>query len=216
MKKIIIALFTLSLTALTVNAQTFVGGGMGLNYGSGQNSNDSGYEYSSSSFGFNITPMVGYFLNDNMSIGVQVSLGNSWSKYKATYPDANNSEQKQIQSRWGFNIFGRYKLLGLGIENLSLLAHGTIGVSGGNYKRIEDAITTKQPGGTSYGINAYPVLSYKLSDKLDILASCDFLTFGYRFSTVKQPDNNLKSTNHNFDLGFNSFSGLNIGFIRKF
>ena len=106
--------------------------------------------------------------------------------------------------------------MGLGIENLSLLVEGSIGVHGGSTKNTENDITTKFPDGTAYGINARPVLSYKLSDKLDVLAHCNFLTIGYSYQTQNRPDDNHKSKAHNFNLGFNSFSDLNIGFIYKF
>jgi len=145
-------------------------------------------------------------------------LGQHWSKNKTIDPnDPTNERYNKYSSEiWAFQVFGRYKLLGLGIENLSLLVQGLIGIQGNYDKQTVNEITTKYPGGTAYSINARPVLSYKLSDRLDVLAYCDFLTLGYSYQTQKRTDNDYKSKNHSFDLGFNSFSNLSIGFIYKF
>jgi len=67
-------------------------------------------------------------------------------------------------------------LLGLGIENLSLLVEGTIGIQGSNINHTENGATENTQGRTVYGINACPVLSYTISDTIDILAHCNFLT----------------------------------------
>ena len=217
MKRVIVAIFTLLVTVLAVNAQVFLGGGLGLSFNDGKSSSGS-TEYSGSGFGLNISPQVGYYLNDELAIGVSGYLGNSWSNSQRTDPDdpTNDREYKYFSGRWGINVFGRNKLMGLGIENLSLLVEGSIGVQGGSSKNTENEITTKFPGSTVYGINARPVLSYKLSDKLDVLAYCNFLTIGYSYQTQNRPDDKYKHKGHNFNLGFNSFSDLNIGFIYKF
>jgi len=217
MNRVIVAIFILLVKVLTVNAQVFVGGGLGLSFGDGKSSWGSS-ENLGSSFGLNISPQIGYSLNDDFAMGVSGYLGNTWSNSKSTDPDnpTNDREYKEFRNRWELNVFGRYKLMGLGIENLSLLVEGSIGVQGSNDKRTENKITTKYPGSTVYGINARPVLSYKLSDKLDVLAYCNFLTIGYSYQTQNSSDINHKSKYHIFNLGFNSFSDLNIGFIYKF
>ena len=217
MKKVILALFALLVAILTVNAQVFVGGGLGLSFGDGKSSSGSS-ESSISSFGFSISPQVGYYLNDDFAIGVSGYLGNSWSNNKRVDPNDPTYDREYKSSRvsWGVYVFGRYKLKGLGIENLSLLVEGSMGVQGSNDKHTENEITTKYPGTTVYGINARPVLSYKLLGRLDVLAYCNFLTIGYSYQTQNSPDFNSKSKYHNFNLGFNSFSDLNIGFIYKF
>ena len=216
MKRVIVAIFALLVTVFAVNAQVFVGGGLGLSFGSGKSSSSSS-ENSGSSFGCNFSPQVGCYLNDDLAIGVNGYLGNSWSNNKSISDDlTNDRENKSFYNSWGVNFFGRYKLIGLGIENLSLLAEGLIGVQGNNSKHTENEITTKSPCNTVYGINARPVLSYRLSERLDILAYCDFLTIGYSYQTQNMSLTSYKIKSHNFNLGFNSFSDLNIGFIYKF
>ena len=217
MKRVIVALFALLVTVITVEAQVFVGGGLGLSFSDGESSSGS-TEYSGSSFGFSISPQVGYYLTDDLSVGVSGYLASNWSKNKRIDPNdpTNDREYKYSSDRWGVNIFGRYKLLGLGIENLSLLVEGSIGVQGGKNKDTLNEITTKYPGSTVYSINARPVLSYKLSDKLNVLAYCNFLSLGYQYQTQKNSDTDNKSKLQSFNLGFNSFSDLNIGFIYKF
>ena len=213
--RIIISFVVMMAATFSGSAQVFVGGGLGISFSDG-NSSWGSTENSGSGFGFNISPQVGYFMKNDLAIGINGYLGNGWSNSKTTDPDdpTNEREYKYFRSSWGVNAFGRCKLMGLGIENLSLLVEGSIGVQGSNDKNTENGITTKYPGTTVYGVNARPVLSYKLSDKLDVLAYCDFLTIGYSYQT--RSDLNYKSKNHNINLGFNSFSDLNIGFIYKF
>ena len=211
--KVIIS-FVITMSAMfSASAQVFVGGGLGTSFSDGKSSWGS-TENSGSGFGFNISPQVGYFVKDDLAIGISGYLGNNWSDNKRTDPNdpTNDREDKYFSVSWGVNAFGRYKLMGLGIENLSLLVEGLVGVQGSNVKNTENEITTKHPGTTAYGVNARPILSYKLSDKLDVLAYCDFLTIGYSYQTNNNPDLN----SHNINLGFNSFSDLNIGFIYKF
>jgi len=216
MKRVIIAIFTLLVTGSSVNAQIFVGGSLGLNFGSGKSSVDN-FESSSSSYGFSISPQVGYYLNDDWTIGVSGSLGNSWHNGKSANlgNPASEREYKSIDNKWGINVFGRYRLMGLVIKDLALLIEGSIGVQGSSNKYTVDEITTKYPGSTIYGVNARPALSYKLLNKLDVLAYCNFLTIGYSYTTDNKQDAK-KSEHHAFNLGVNTFSNLNIGFIYKF
>ena len=216
MKRVIVAVFALLVTILTVNAQVFVGGGLGTNFGFAKNSSGI-VDYSGIHYGLSISPQVGYYLNDDLSIGLSGSVGRNGSNYKTVSTDpGNNQKRKSFSDSWGFNVFGRYKLFGLGIENLSLLVQGSIGVQGYNSEHAVNKITTKYPGETVYDITAQPVLSYKLSDRIDVLADCDFLSLGYQYQTQKNSETNSKLKIHNFNFGFNSFSVLNIGFIYKF
>ena len=215
--KVIISFVVMMAAIFSGSAQVFVGGGLGMSFGNGKSSLGS-TDNSSSGFGFNISPQVGYFMTNDLAIGVSAYLGNNWSDSKRIDPDypLNEGEQKSSRSSWGISAFGRYKLMELGIDKLSLLAEGSIGVQGSHEKHTANGSTTKYPGSTVYGVNTRPVLSYKLSDKIDVLAYCNFLTIGYNYQTNNNPELNHKSKSHNFNFGFNSFSDLDIGFIYKF
>ena len=202
---------------LEVNAQVFVGGGLELNFNNGKSSFGS-TENSASGFGFNISPQVGYYINEDWAIGVNGIIGRNWSNVNRTDLDDPTINQyfKSFNNSWGFNFFVRNKLLGFGIEDLSLLVECLVGVQGGSNKHIEGEITMKAPGSTVYSINARPVLLYKISNKLSVLAYWNFLSICYQYQTQKNSDNNYIFKNHNFNMGFNSFSSysnLNIGFI---
>jgi len=201
-------------------AQVFVGGGASLSFttedrdGMGNITDATGLR-----FGYSASPQVGFFLNDRMSMGVDVFFGNNWIKSNITDSNdpINSYEYKYNYFIWSFYIFGQYQLMTFGTKNLSLLVKTSIGVSGNINKFTDITVNVKQPGSTVYSINARPVLSYKLSDRLDILASSNFLTFGYNFQTHKSQDPIHKLKTHNLDLGFNSYLGiLSIGIIYKF
>ena len=217
MKRVLIVFIFVLMHLFSGNAQVFVGGGLRLSIGDGKNSWGS-TENSGYSFGFSISPQVGYYLNEDWAIGVNCYLANDWSNGNRNDPDDPTYDRnyKSFSNSWGFNFFGRHKLLGLGIENLSLLVEGTIGIQCSNNKYTENGATKNTPGSTVYGINARPALSYKISDKIDVLAYCNFLSMGYNYQTQKNSETNYKFKSHNFNLGFNSFSDMSIGFIYKF
>jgi hypothetical protein len=126
MKKVFVAIFALLVTVFTVKAQVFVGGGLGLNIIDGNSSLDNSLKVSGTNFGFNISPQVGYYLNGDWAIGIKGYLYNSWHNSKGIYADESINDQtnKFFSNRWKVNVFGRYKLMGLGTEKLSLLVEG--------------------------------------------------------------------------------------------
>ena len=215
MKKLIAEIFILIVTVFTVNAQVFVGGDLGLNFGDVKNS----YSYCedfTSEFGFRISPQVGYYLNDDLAIGVSGHIDKNRSNLKIDFFLPVEGKDKTVSESWGVNVFGRYKLMGLGIENLSLWVEGSAGVSENSVKGLTTEGMQKKLEGTVYDINVLPVLLYKLSDKIHVLAYCNFLTIGYSYQTQNNTELSVKSKNHNFNFGFNSFSNLSIGLIYKF
>jgi len=86
MKKAGIIFITILMYLLAGNAQVFVGGGLRLSFGDGKSSWGS-TENSGNSFGFNISPQVGYSLNDKSSVGVSGFLGNDWSNGNRNDPN---------------------------------------------------------------------------------------------------------------------------------
>ena len=223
MKKILVAIIALFLTVFTVRAQVFVGGGLGLSTIESKNSMP-GVKLSGSKVGFNFSPQVGYYLNDDWAIGIKGYLDNSW--YKGTVDNTGNPQSnyvsKESKNKWGVKFFGRYKLMGLGTERLSLLVEVSAGVEGSADKNTTNGATTKNPFGTDFGISACPVFAYKLSNKFDVLAYCDFLTIGYRYHTLNKSETNEKINSHNFkfdlysDFDLNTLLNWNISLIYKF
>jgi len=112
MKRVVVAIFALLVTVFTVSSQAFVGGGLGLNIIDGESSLNNGLNSSATNIGFNISPQVGYYLNNDWAIGIKGSFINSRHNSNAVYADesVSNQSNKYIHYKWGVNIFGHYKL----------------------------------------------------------------------------------------------------------
>jgi len=79
-------------TAQLQKGSTLVGGGIGdLSLGLG----------SGNAFSINLTPRVGYFIQDNVAIGAKVGLGLTSQKYEGAEKATTNYE-------YNLNVFGRY------------------------------------------------------------------------------------------------------------
>ena len=219
MKKVIIVCVVLIAAVLTSNAQVFVGGGLGVDFNGGKYKGGSVSIDSPSKFSFNFTPKVGFYLNDNFAIGLEVGLSSTTTKTpKEIY---GWSDDRKVSSfGWEVGAFARYNLLGT--ERLSLLLEGTLGVGGEKSKTKQGSTTQDGDSETMFGISVLPVLQYSLTDRLCLEMSCDFLRWGFLSSTVKDADDyGLKITTNSFGFGVNSgtlsvISILNLGLIFKF
>jgi|GEM_PF-2038064 len=207
MKKTIIVFIIIVLTSIAVNAQFFIEGSIGLQYINGNNSDG---VKSPSSFSINISPQAGYWLNENIAIGTNATIGISNSIER---PNEPNIEKRTYQN-WNFSIFGHYKLWGK--EKLSLLIETPVGIGGGTIKENTKKIISE----SVIFIKAFPLVSYDLTEEFSIIAKCDFLSFGFTSNNVKN-DVGYKITNNKFDFNlqstfFSSLSNIKIGFIYNF
>ncbi|MDR1153782.1 MAG: hypothetical protein LBL04_03650 [Bacteroidales bacterium] len=209
------------------NAQFFVEGSVHVSYSGSESEyhrpTDALLLSSSSSSSIGISPQAGYWLNDGIAVGVKVNLIRRTSKF--TGPDPIDPEQEIERNystpEWRFSVFGRYKLWGT--EKLSLLVDGSIGI-GGNYTKDISGSSGKVEARSMIRINVFPMVSYDLTEKLSIIAACDFLSLSFTSETVK----NLSTDNRSVSkaskvFGFNtrstifsSLTNMSIGFIYNF
>ena len=197
MKKVIIAFVVLIATVFTSNAQVFVGGGVGLDYRGGKYKSGNTSVDAPSLFSIQFMPKVGFYLTDNFAIGFNAGLLSVTSK------DYNwrGDEVKLSIVGWEIGSFARYNAVG--VEKLSLLLEGSVGLGGAYAKEKVGPLTTDGDPVLIMGLNVMPVLSYSLTDRLSIEASCDFLRFGYTHAITIR-DNSGNSTNSTFGFGVNT------------
>ena len=89
---------------------------------------------------------------------------------------------------------------------MSLLLEGSANYGGLKTKEKAGSNTTEGDPETALGIGILPVLTYSLTDRLSLEASCDFLRLGFQSLTRKDVDNSSnKTTVNNFGFGVNSF-----------
>ena len=211
MKKIIILCILITVTIITANAQLFMEGSVGLNY------RDS--ERSASISSFSISPKVGYWLNDNIAIGINPIVSISTYKNMMPYDVFEPDYDSQKDRMWMFSVFGRYKLWGT--EKLSLLIETPVGFGISTRKEEINAINTANYSNSLFSIIVNPLASYKLSERFSIVTRCNFLSFGFYSFNDKDKNTNSKSTNNQFSFNaqssfFDSLGNISIGFIYNF
>ena len=219
MKKVFITCAVLIAAVFTSNAQVFVGGGVGLDFGGGKVKSGSSSQDLPSLFAIEFSPKVGFYLNDDFAVGLEVGFINMTAKQKG-----NSSDLKVSAIGWGVSAFARHNVLGG--EKLSLLLEGSIGVGGAKSKYTYGSSTSEGDPMFTFGIGVLPVLSYSLTDRLNIEVSCDFLRLGFQSVTEKDNDDkSYKETYYNFGFGVNtngynfeleSIPLLKVGVIFKF
>ena len=205
MKKVFVILVALIVTAASGDAQIFVGGAAGVNFSGGKRKTGNTSVDMPKSFIFEFSPKAGYHLSEDFAVGLEFGILHiAQTSRQVDYWGGPAYDQKLSTNLWSAGAFCRYRLAGLG--DLSLLLEGGIGFSGAKLKVKRDASTTDGPVLSWFNIGVLPVLSYKLSDRLNIEASCDFLSLAFQTSITtenKGESNERKTTYSNFGFGLN-------------
>ncbi len=200
-----------SLFCININAQLFVGGNFSVNASGGSFDNGTTKTDKPSSFAFDLSPQIGYFLSDTIAVG----FGLDFTYNKSKFP--GNPETISRSSSIGFIPFIRYYAIKL--NKFSIYGQGNIGLSFSRSSTKEGSTTTDGPKTTSLSINIFPGLAYDLTDKLSLETSLNFLNFGYYNSTTKEGSIKNHSSSFNFGAGLNNIvqvGNISIGAIYKF
>jgi len=215
MKKVFLALIFAGMTAMSAQAQTFfVGGALGVDYNDGKHSSGSTTTNRPSTISFEISPMLGYYLSENLGVGVMVNIGMSTWNDRADDPTKNKSFD------WGFGPFLRYTVLTRG--DFSILMQGGAGIFGSSSKVTYGNTTDKGPSTFGFDIGIMPLLSYSLTDRVSLEVSSNLARFGFTMETEKtgSGDSQQKETESSIGFGVDSFdffrSPYQIGMIFKF
>ncbi|QRM90501.1 outer membrane beta-barrel protein [Lacinutrix sp. WUR7] len=139
---------------------------------------------------FTIAPKAGYFVSDNIAVGVKLGY-TSWK-------GDNDGTDTVDANEFAGGVFGRYYMTPA--NQFSLFAE--LGV---DYTSSDDKLADLKSDGVSAGFA--PGISYFVSDKFAIEASFGIL--GY--STEKADFDGAESTD-NFNFGLN-FSNINFGIV---
>jgi len=214
-KKVFIFLIVSVLMLSTGKAQQiFIGGSLGVNSSGGKSTHYGNTEDLPSNFSLLFAPMAGYYINDYFAVGLKVNLNNSMSKQ---YVPAFEDDVKSSQTQWGVAAFSRYNIWELG--KFSLTLEGSLGMSKMYPKTTIKTETTKGFQESTFSVNVVPLLSYSLTDRLDIQSQLNFLNLGFITRTRRDDDKFiLKETRNSFNFGVNnSWQPFNlwVGFIFK-
>ncbi|MDR0863457.1 MAG: hypothetical protein LBO74_00815 [Candidatus Symbiothrix sp.] len=188
MKKTVLIMFVAFLGLAYANAQTYVGGSLGI--GSTTNKPKSGEKTTTSSFSFN--PEVGYSLDEKSDIGIELLFG-------------TKKEGKAKTSAYGASPYFRYSIAEFG--QFAILGKASLYVLGDKSKANSSADELKS---TAFGLGVTPILAYNLSDRIVLLANLNFLGLNFNQTSRKSGDYDL-GTSTNFGLGIDTDDIVNIG-----
>ncbi len=209
MKKTIVAMAALVMAATAVNAQVYLGGSVGLS----TRSTKPEASDKTTTTTWNLSPTVGYYLNDRFDIGLDLTLGSNTQKFPATNVSAR---RELVNNSWSVTPFARYSFFRVGkfeaIAKLGIHAGG--GKEETKFPESPDGNTSTQY--TAWGINLSPVLAWSLTDHVVIYTTSDYLTLGYNSYKLKDI-----STVNRFGLNADAGNVVNtgniqLGFIYKF
>ena len=219
MKKVIISFVVLVAAICSSNAQVFVGGELGMGFDGGNTKHGSTTVDSPTTFEVRVSPKVGFYLNDNFAIGVEVLLGTSVYNDKAV-----SNETKETELEWGIAPFARFSVLEFG--KFSVLVEGAAGVYGTSSKTKTGNTTVDLPSTLSVGLNVAPLLSYSLTERINLEMELNFLSLGIGSTTQTTEisgSDDIKRNETYFGVGVDSNNVFNrnlgavtIGFIYKF
>ena len=164
MKKIF-AVALVAMMTLTVNAQVYVGGGVGLL--------TSSYDGNSETY-FSILPEIGYNINEDWAVGIAVGYGEAKSK-------VNVAGVKVTEKVKTFQIapYARYTFAKF--YKVNLFVDGSVGYKHENFAGVKT---------NTFAVGFKPGVAVNLNDKLSFVAHVGFL--GYENEKIKGDD---KSTN---------------------
>jgi hypothetical protein len=183
------------------NAQFYMGAGFGIN-SSGASSS------STSSFGVNLSPELGFIISPKVNLGVNLSLdvsgtGNSSNNYATA------------TANYEFAPYVRFGIINY--NNFALQLQGDVFVSSYSKATTSNNNTEIVDSNVSFGLRVAPRLSYDISRHFTLFTKLNFL--GLKFATVIDPDDD--NVRVDFNLSGNtsniiSVSGLSIGALYVF
>lgn len=227
MKKVLL-LVAMVCMGFFANAQLYVGGGLGVDFGStkpkeGDKSKD---------FGFFISPEVGYSLNDKMDVGVNLSLGvakyerDIWDGINGAFDNLGLGDMdldwddvelaKELKlTTWQFAPYFRYSLVEFG--KFKVLGKASLYVLGGKGTLVPHTGNIEPEYKiTQFGLNVTPMLTYDLSEKFVLFTDLNFLSLGFSSSKMKIEVGDFfsdENTNTGFNLGVDANNAYNVGAI---
>jgi outer membrane protein len=219
MKKLFLTLAAIFAISTFAGAQLYLGGGIGFGTTGGSSKAPDGTETEAiGTTRFNLTPRIGYFMDDNLSIGASLDI--NYLKRPGTLVSGAEWES---MTTFGISPYVRYAFFTFGKFSVNIEAGINFSLTSVNYK---DKPSTHKISATTFGVYAAPVLSYNLTDRITLETSLNFCNLGFSTSSVSQKveDNKATDTTTSFGLGVDMNDALslgdseiiNIGFTYKF
>lgn len=203
MKKIAL-IIAMAVISTALYSQAFVGGSLSFSTSGSSTTSGSTTVDGPTRTSFLLAPMVGYYLNSQMAVGVELGIG-----FNSTNNNATPTATKTTTTAFGISPFLRYHVVEMG--PISVFGQGSLGIGFAKEKIKTGSTSTDGDKTTMFEIAVRPGISYKLTDQIAIEAFLGGLS--YDMTSTKQP-NDDKDKDHT--LGLNFSTSLNLGFVYKF
>jgi hypothetical protein len=188
----------LAFAALSLNAQFYVGGGLGLSTSGGSQTVGSISADKTSRLSFDFYPEAGYFLSQNFAAGLGLYIGTS----KITSPGT----PEVITKTNSFGFFPYVKYYAVRMDKFSIYGRGELGFFFDSESTKVDGTTSDGPKSTTVSVGVAPGVAYELNEHIILEALIDLLYIGYSQTTEKEDVDDVemkdKSTSFNFGGGF--------------
>jgi hypothetical protein len=208
-RKNAVLLFTLLFTGWSLHAQIFVGGSLSLNSSKASSTTGSTTTELGKNFNYDFSPEVGYFLSENLAIGVGLGIGNS----KTTTPI---TDSEYSTTNWSIRPFARYYAMKVG--SFSVFGEGALALGGSSSQTTSGSTTTDGLSTTTFGISLQPGFAYDLSDKVSLLAKIGGIYYNTNGTSITNGTGanavKTETSNPSFGLGLN-LSSISFGAIVK-
>lgn len=214
MKKLTFLTLLFFVTVGMAHAQYFVGGNFSFNTSGGKVDDGTTETDKTSNMDFSFNPEAGIFLSEDLAAGAELNFFIDREK--------TPGDPEVIDKTTGFGIspFVRYYALQMG--KFSIFGQGSLNLSTYSSKTETGGTTTDGPTYNNIGLNVYPGVAFKVSEKVELEANINAFNFGFTRSVTKQDvgGNEVKDISNDFGFGANldgiaTTGSLTIGAIIK-
>ena len=184
MKKFLFAVAALA-TCMSASAQLWVGGSLKFD-------NSKTWQNDNSTTSWNISPKIGYALDDALEVGLGFGIGGSSFK--------TNAETKRTSFDFSIAPFARYTFFTDG--DFSMFVEGNVEYAYHKSKSEPKSGSSVEGKNWSFGINIMPGIKYALTDQFALVATLGALSFNHY-----QPDKEVTpwgGTQNQFGLNLDS------------
>lgn len=193
MKKILLTL-ALAAFAMTANAQWVLGGNIGVAH---SNNHTTDYAFGgNASTNISIMPKIGYWLNDDMQLGIQLGYVQNYTR---TYGTADDVYTSNTGSALAFTPYFRYNVANW--KNFTVFCEAqlnlTLGLESHGYNSVTETTTDAGDSYTSFGLAVIPGLNYAFTDHISMDIYVNLLALYANFYS----DDNTGA--HDWGLGLN-------------
>ena len=210
MKKILLSVLAIAAMATTANAQLWFGGSVSFSHSDSKLERDNTKTKNPSRNSFSFAPMVGFELNEQLSVGGKLNLATSTTK-NYTYIGSTETEDKDVSSTMGVTPFARYKFAEF--NKFGIVAEAGLPVYL-TLSKNDNGNTTQKDKQTSISLYVTPLLTYSLNDHFQLECGLNFLSLNAYHSVIKaRDDRDYKNTQNSVRFGANTNDVVNVGNI---